>query len=284
MSRPPLAPLAFSAGSLALVACGGSHHPVGPLAGDAPPRLYLASYGQRSGDVAGGRYVGYGPGPAEALTVVDQDGLVALARPSGGGTEGECESGALDDEYQVTRAIRTDPVEIVLQCRPGVDDATCDGARQQFWSSLTVECPDDTCDALGNPSCSYTATGCVGPQYDAWRQRRVGDRVAAAESLDLGFQQTVVAQGLRLSDRSRVVDAAAVAWATAPAGRQPYLALDTDGDGVADIVTDTVVDAATGERSYDTWLRAARCTDLAHDGWCRVAHDTVVLCADGAAP
>lgn len=279
MPRPPLA-LALSAGSLALAACGGGKHVAGPLSGDAPPRLYVASHGQRSGDEPGGRYVGYGAGPAEALTVVDQDGLVALARPSGGGTEGECESGTLNDEYQVTRAIRTDPVEIVLACRPGVDEDTCAGARQQFWSSLTVECPDATCDQLGNPSCSYTATGCVGPQYDAWRQRRVGDRVAAAESLDLGFQQTVVVQGLRLSDKARVVDAAAVRWISAPAGHRPYLALDTDGDGGADVVTDTSFDAATGARSYDTWLRAARCTDLAHDGWCRVAHEAVVVCGD----
>jgi hypothetical protein len=274
--------------ALALAACGGGKHAPAPPAeptlikGDAPPRLYLANPGAPAGAPAGGAYLAYCDGPAEELTVVDQDGVVALARPAGGGTHGECSAWTFDDNYATTREVRTGAVELVLQCRPGVDEVTCAAARDKFWGSLNVRCPDDTCDAAGNPSCFYTGAGCAGrgAAYDVWYQRRWVDRLAASKLVDFGFQQTLVVQGLTLSAKARAVDAAAVAWTTAPAGRKPYLAVDADGDGQADVVTDTMFAAAEGSRAYDTWVRAERCADLAHGGWCRVAHETIVLCDD----
>ncbi len=267
--------------AVGLAACGGGQRSVrlaadsALLAGDASPRLYLASHAPP----ASGLYVGYGAGRASALTVVDQDGVVAMAKPASAAAAGACSSWTLQDQYAVTREVRTGPVELVLQCRPGVDQATCAAARDKFWGSLNVRCPDSTCDAAGNPACFYTAAGCAGrgEAYDAWHQRRWVDRLDAARLIDFGFQQAVVAQGLKLPPAAHTVDPAAVVWTTAPAGRTPYLALDADGDGQADVVTDTV--AADGARAYDTWVRADRCTDLAHGGWCRVGHETVVLCA-----
>jgi hypothetical protein len=262
----------------AVAACGGGQRARTTtnalVSGDAPPRLYLASHAPP----ASGLYVGYGAARAAKLTVVDQDGVVAMAKPASPVAAKACSSWTLQDQYAVTREVRTGPVELVLQCRPGVDQATCAAARDKFWDSLHVPCPDDTCDAAGNPTCFYDAAACsnLGAAYQRWYQRK-SDRVAAASMINFGFQQTVVAQGLKLPAAAHTVDPAAVVWTTAPAGRTPYLAIDADGDGQADVVTDTVA-AGDGALAYDTWVRAAGCADLAHGGWCRVGQATVVLC------
>jgi hypothetical protein len=106
------------------------------------------------------------------------------------------------------------------------------------------------------------------------RARRVPVALSAPR-----FSQTLLVHGLRLTESARTVDPALIDWSAAP-GRRPYMAVDADGDGTADVVTDTVYLTHAHKRAYDTWIRLSSCEDLAHGGWCRVAHEEIAICGD----
>ena len=227
------------------------------LVGDVPPRLYSGLFHLAGeGFPAGGTFVPYGAiPPGTQITVLDEHGVIGRGQATGASALGpeQCSSWTFSRAYEVTDLDRPGSIDIEPICREGVSAEDCRAAIDAY---KFPPCPNDTCDDHGIEEA----------------------RMAAMKVLTFPFSTRLVAQGLRLSAGAKVLAPGLVPWSMAD--RNVYMAIDADEDGKADIVTDTHYLNDAGMRAYDTWVKMKPCEDLAHDDWCRVAHEQLVICGD----
>jgi hypothetical protein len=266
-----------------VIGCGGAPSPPLPqTAGGAasgspasPPLPSLSVFGPtpRMFGVDRGTAIPYGNGAPLAgaeVVVLDETSVI------GTGTVTKTTPFIGCNPWMATTEVTIDP----RTRRPSEPDrcigtpAQCTAARALLATPPTCPVPDCF------EACEGTGSGCYGdPVYDAW-QNTLDDHRRARYLVGGGdtFRLSVAVEGIAVSAAARVLDPHLVPWDGRGQGRMPYLAVDDDGDGDADIVTDTRACPAEGTRCYDTFVRGADCADEGLTGWCRVGHDPASIC------